>query len=1099
MPNQRWLHHLLILFLAGISLGLQPTPPNRVRQAQRVLTEELAPLLDVMWVREQEEGDFAVCLTISEEILAAEEWMGLEYTLEAVRRAMTSISWSSLTIQRWDSDKGRCRPLSDFAPISQSIRDNPLERQVPVPAVSLPQQTSIREVFPDSLVGKTVYVSAGHGWLWNGSRWVTQRPPYESVIEDHNNAEAVDQYLIPYLENAGATVIPVRERDWNPSRVIVDNDDGAPEFTNSTGWYATAASGSGYNGTDYDYALTDGPTAVCTWTLSVPEPGNYAVYAWVRPGANRAPDAHYTVHHAGGSDDVWINQQIRDSTWRYLGNYPFYAGPASITLDSGSLASEKVVIADAVRLGGGVFDRLDNISDPDFGVGTPPPDKPWWEAATYYYSQWMGYEPDSYFNDVISRPIFARWNHAGSGEDAVYISWHSNGWKGMTRGTESYVHNGETHPRTQGSTDLQQFIHQELIHDIRTGWDASWIDRGTKQMNLGELRMLYDENPHTRLPGVLLEIAFHDQPEDAAALKNPRFNQLAARAVYQGIVHYFEDRDGIDLMLAPEPPTHLRAENIGSGAIRVSWTPSPVDTLDLGGEAATAYRIYTSTDGFDWKPPTTVIGTHYDITGLTEGSDVYIRVTGINPGGESFPTEVLGARVGDPRLLIVNGFDKLNHFGLVYEDDSVMGVNERMWVGQMNSFAYTVIHGQSVPASYGYGWDSSSNEAVASGLIDLNRYAVVDWILGEESTESSGTLSTVERNQIRTYLGKGGGLLISGSELAWDLEAEGRDPDFLHTVLRTAYIADDADTLIAESISGTAFDNLGPIAFNEADTYLVDYPDVLAPANEGKAALSYVGGVGGIAAVQASGSGGGGCERLIVMGFPFEAIASPSRTSIMDAALNYLDGCKSIGVQIISPVDETYYRILPDFTGIAFGEGLVRVENQLRRAKDGYYWHGSSWDSAPVWLIATGIETWSYPMPSLSDGVYTVQGRAVGNGINAEPARASFTLDTNPPSTSPVVITPTGGITLTAPSVALQWEPIDDDGSPVAYEVELDGGIQMTSNSIFNTSIHSGSHQWRVRAYDWAGNIGPWTSLHHFNTDPIEIFLPITLRSNSLN
>ena len=890
-----WYYRLLILLAAGLSLGLSFAPPNPIVETQRALST-LDESITVKWVRAEGEGELNLCLSIPYERLAADRWMGMEGILESVRRAMTPVSWSSLVVQRWDPTQKTCRPISDFAPQYDLVRSTPPghEQRTEVDTIS-PQQANPESIFPDSLVGKTVYVSAGHGWLWNGSRWVTQRPPYEGIIEDHNNAEAVDQYLIPYLENAGATVIPMRERDWNASRAIVDDDEGTPTFVTSGAWSATSFSGTGYSGGDYHYALTDGPTAVCTWTLSVPQKGVYAVYAWVRPGANRAPDAHYTVHHAGGRDSVRINQQIRGSTWRYLGSYPFYAGTATVTLNSESEIGGKAVIADALRLGSAAFDSLDGISDPDFGPGTPAPDRPWWETSTYYYSQWMGYEPGSYFNDVVARPMFARWNHIGSGEDAVYISWHSNGYAGVTRGTESYVHkpyvdgDGVEHPRTEGSVELQHFVHQELIHDIRVGWDQDWIDRGMKQMNLGEMRLLYDDDPDGRLPGVLVEVAFHDHPDDAAALKNPRFNQLAARALYQGIVRYFEDQDGVERTLAPEPPTHLRVENTDNNALRISWAPSPVDTLDLGGEAATAYRVYTSTDGFAWREPLTVLGNSCNLTGLAEGATVYVRVTAINTGGESFPTEVLGARVGDPGLLIVNGFDKLNEFGLISDDDPIMGNNERMWVNQMNRFTYVINHGQSIPVSYEYGWDSVSNESVASGLINFNRYAVVDWILGEESNNGDGTLSPIERIRIICYLNGGGGLLISGSEVAWDLEAMGRDPDFLHTVLRTDYIADDAATLSAAPDQGSAFDGLGTVTFDAEDAYLVDYPDVLAPLNGGQTAMSYVGGTGGVAAVQAAGPGGGGRERLIVIGFPFEAINALSRSYLMKAALDYLD------------------------------------------------------------------------------------------------------------------------------------------------------------------------------------------------------------------
>jgi N-acetylmuramoyl-L-alanine amidase len=144
------------------------------------------------------------------------------------------------------------------------------------------------------------------------------------------------------------------------------------------------------------------------------------------------------------------------------------------------------------------------------------------------------------YGDVTARPIYARREHAGTGDDAVYVSWHTNGYDGTARGTETYAHSGESLPRTQGSITLCHTIHTEVVHDIRAGWDSLWTDRGEKTRNLGELRLLWDSDPDTRMPGALIEIAFHDNPADAAALKEPAFQLLAARAVYQGIVKYFK-------------------------------------------------------------------------------------------------------------------------------------------------------------------------------------------------------------------------------------------------------------------------------------------------------------------------------------------------------------------------------------------------------------------------------------------------------------------------------------------------------------------------------------------------------------------------------
>jgi N-acetylmuramoyl-L-alanine amidase len=62
-----------------------------------------------------------------------------------------------------------------------------------------------------SLSGKTIALSPGHGYMWNGSAWVTQRPVYCSPLnqEDFHNCEEV-MYLNTYLTQDGATTKPDR-------------------------------------------------------------------------------------------------------------------------------------------------------------------------------------------------------------------------------------------------------------------------------------------------------------------------------------------------------------------------------------------------------------------------------------------------------------------------------------------------------------------------------------------------------------------------------------------------------------------------------------------------------------------------------------------------------------------------------------------------------------------------------------------------------------------------------------------------------------------------------------------------------------------------
>lgn len=1062
-----------------------------------------------------EDGELVVCLEVSGEALAQDGWLGMEAVQEEVRRPLMGLTWQSLSVQAWDPANGRCRPLSDFAPRERVEPEDAMAaeaiRQL-VASDSRAIDLASAASYPASLAGKTVYVSAGHGWYWTGSQWRTQRPVYQGIIEDHNNAEAVTQFLIPYLENAGATVVPVRERDWATQAAIADNDYGPPVFTKTGVWF-TGGSGSGYAGGTYQYAISTAgsPSAIATWTLQVAEPGEYAVYAWVYPGSNRVADAHYTVNHAGGSSLVVLDQRVFPNTWRYLGTFPFHTGAATVSLDNRTMSGGSyAVIADAVRLGGGTFGTFDGISarttlpiNPDNPTPIPSiaPMKPWWEASAFYWSQWSGLDPYdwSYYNDVVARPIFARWHQRSNPGDAVYVSWHTNGYNGdntTVRGTVTYVHNGDTYPRTDGSLALQAAVHDELIRDIRAGWDSGWTDRGKGQLNLGELRMLWDPAVATaRIPGVLLEIAYHDNYEDALALKDPSFNRLAARAVYQGIVAYFEALDGRDLTLLPEPPTHLRVLNAGGGALDVTWSPSLTDGQGLRGDPATGYHVYTSPDGLAWGPAQLVATTHTTLAGLTLGEIVYVKVTAINNGGESFPSETLGARVGEPRLLIVSGFDKLNRFGLVYEYDPVEHGNLRMWLDQMNSQDYVVHHGEAVPTEMA--WDSAGNEAVAAGSVALASYDVVDWLLGEETTSVDGTLNAAERAVLSAYLGLHRGLLISGSELGWELVEQGSAPAFLREVLHTEYVADDAGTYNVRPTYDGVFAGLGDLGFDAPGEYSVDYPDIYAPRDGAAIAMRYVGGEGDGqgAAVQYA----NGCQRIINLGFPFETLREDMRLAVMAKALAFLGACVQADTMIDLPQDGAAYTAMATATGRAVGVNLTAVWLQLAWdnggvAQDEVYWAGASWTPSAVWFPALGTTAWSYALPALDEGLYRLRAYVEGQEVDPTPAQAVFAIDRTAPL-RPTILAPTNGMTVTGPAIDLVWTVPDDSGSAVYFEVDIDGRLISTGGCPYRVtpSLGPGLHWWRLRAVDAAGNASAWSDWAYFSVEVERVFLPVAL------
>ncbi len=1052
-----------------------------------------------------------------------------EAIVEQIAGTLQPLNWGNLRIQTRDPATGQFVPLASFLPDLPAPRKESVSTETGLGLVSqavggLAEAGSAPE---GALKGKTVYISAGHGWLWTGSAWKTQRAPYPTdpyvgpIIEDHNNAEAVNQYLIQYLQNAGARVIPVRERDMNAAAIVVDNDSPQPGAYTETGHWTTSGL-PGYRNTTYRYAttVTGTATATATWAIPVPADGEYAVYVWYRQGTNRAPDARYTVHHAGGQTEVIVDQRIHGNTWHYLGTYGFRGGTvATVTLSNRSAYAGLAVIADAVRLGGGVFSSLTEVYTT---TASYPPNKPWWEVGAFYTVQRMGLNPQALgldpddpqdnwgdFNDVVARPMYARWEHAGTGEDAVYISWHTNGFNGYqtaASGTETYIHNGEDLPTTPGSLELATAVHTELIRDLRAGWDPAWPDRGVKRKNLGELRLLWDPDPAVRMPGALIELAFHDNPTDTDALKEPTFNMLAARAIYQGIVKYFETRDGVDLPLLPEPPTHLAVRNAGDGRVQVSWRPSPTDTLGLRGDPATGYRVYTSTDGIGWSSGIPVTGTTvYTLTGLSPGQLLFVRVTATNAGGESFPTETLAVRVGDGAgVLIVNGFDRLNRTMLVPETDPVMGYNLRMFLNRMNRHDYAVQHGAAIP----YPFDSASNEAVRDGMVRLNDYVIVDWILGEESAPDE-TLDGTERLLLRAFLENGGALFISGTEVGWHLDFLGADRDFYRQVLRAQYAADDAGTYVVTPTVSSIFAGLAPFRFDAPGMYDPDYPDVITPTGGSAAALAYVGGTGGTAAVQYA----SGCQRLVYFAFPFETVDPNARPTVMSRVLDFLDDClppQAVNTIITTPPDGGAYNTPPPFAGTVEVQetstfvraaaltqvGVQQVEVQVER--DGTYWNGSAWETTPLWVTTPYTDIWSYDLnPVLDqDGDYILRARAwaVGNISDTTPAQVAVTYDTISP-TATSLMTPTGGVSLTAVAVRLEWQPVTDTGSPIAYVVRLDEDVFTTTQPVYTVPVISeGSHTWGVQVVDAAGNRSEWVT-ETFSIRQHHAWLPLVMRN----
>ena len=777
-----------------------------------------------------------------------------------------------------------------------------VRREAPRPDVrpqsGLPQ-TRLRA---GALTGKTVYLSAGHGFFRSAplGRWATQRDATNGVVEDLVSLETMDQYLLPMLMSAGATVVPVRESDLNPRGALVDNGELGYAEAGDAALFTSSAAKTGWGRPPVPLGnavrpfqlgdfrvLTAAPTttASATWAIPVPADGAYHVYVSYGAAADRVTDAHYVVRHAGGESHFRVNQRRHGGTWVLLGRFYFKAGApaerASVRADNDSAESGTLSL-DAVRLGGGEGDVG------DAAMAALP--RPRAEECARYHVQYSGAPPEVFAPsganalanernaDVTARPRFAAWLRE-EGEDAIYVAWHTNAstGSGTVRGTEAYVYGPNPVDGTYnftgvpGSEKLAQSLLDELKADLQREVEPAWRVRNLRSANLGEINPTHNNE----FPSVLMEVAYHDNAQDAAWLKEPRFRRVAARAFLHGIIKYFATRDGQPVHLPPEAPVAVVARHVGAGQVEVKWT-APVDPEGRvpAVDGATGYRLYQSEDGLGWDEGTDTASPSVTLP-LGAGTTRYFRVAALNAGGESFPSEVVGVRVPEagrtPEVLVVNAFRRLDAALAPVQDLSAynLGRVTRVLLEVMNDSAALRRHGEAV-AGNGLAFDGATSEAVAAGLLTPVGYPVLDWFSGRGEAQGPGP-SAEEQALLRSFVQGGGHLLLSGSQVVSALAAANPvDPSFLTDVLHVLPRCGPAspqvdgrggDFALASSVLDDG--RRGSSAAGPTETLL--------PLAGGTPVLNYSG-TDAVAGVLSSAGG-----QVLVLGFPFEGLVSPER------------------------------------------------------------------------------------------------------------------------------------------------------------------------------------------------------------------------------
>ena len=820
------------------------------------------------------------------------------------------------------------------------------------------------------LEGRHIALWQSHGkyYINDKDKWGWQRPRLFCTTEDQFTQSFILPYLLPMLENAGANVFTPRERDTQKQEVIVDNDGSLSGHggqgslyldvkSRKARWEQTSRPGFAQRKRVYQdnenpflsgtarFAKTEKKKdkAFAEWVPDIPETGEYAVYVSYQTLPGSVSDAKYLVFHNGGVTEFKVNQQIGSGTWVYLGTFTFDKGrnDYGMVVLSNESKEKGVVCADAVRFGGG----MGNIARGGQTSGLPR----YLEGARYF-AQWAGmpypvyggYEGKNDMNDDInvrSRTVnyLAGKSLSNPTEEGLGIPFemsmalHSDA--GFSKEDEiigtlgiytTNFNNGRLHAGTDrhASRDLSDILLTQLQRDIRSTFNVDWTRRSLWNRNYSETRL-------PAVPSTIVELLSHQNFADMRLGHDPNFKFTVGRALYKAILQYICSQHGKDYVVQPLPVSHF-AIRFGQkkNTLELSWQGEE-DPLEPTAKPR-EYIVYTriGRGGFDngvrvSSPSHTV---------KIEAGIVYsFKVTAVNRGGESFPSEILAAykaKREKGQILIVNGFDRISGPAVIDTPDAAgfdlsqdpgvpylydislcgaqqnfsrkeagrrLGESSDEYEGMKiigNTFDYPFVHGKAIQAAGNYSFVSCSDEAVEKGILSLEDYPIVDYILGLEKEDNSSnparntyykTFSSPMQRILTSYCQSGGHLLVSGAYVGTDMDSSQGNKEFIQNILKYRHgnsLKTDGDKIAVRGLGHTF---TLPRLPNE-QSYPVTSPDCILPMSPAFPVMTYA--IGNTpAAVAYQGSD----YRTFVMGFPFESIREEtSRNVIMASILRFL-------------------------------------------------------------------------------------------------------------------------------------------------------------------------------------------------------------------
>ncbi|MBN1492406.1 MAG: N-acetylmuramoyl-L-alanine amidase, partial [Phycisphaerae bacterium] len=684
------------------------------------------------------------------------------------------------------------RLLEEFVPVAEPgvyVEPDdvapPVDAEPGTPLTTLTERdaaaTTISHQPTGALTGVVVYAAAGHGWTAQSWGWALQRPLLLNMVEDYGNIDQLN-YFVEYCFNAGATVVPFRPVGYQVHEIVLDQDD--PEVTYSGAWINST--GSPYyennrtiSGIAYRFAVTNSTqTAFARYTPNLPTTDAYPVYTWVLNSSNRTLQK-YRIVHTGGASEVTVDHRLVGKGWVWLGNYHFNAGTSGYVEISNQSTVSGNVIADAIRFGNGMGDIVRPGPGTISGYSREEECQRYWahseagnNASGMASSIWDGSGDDGSDNvgtgarwarEMNNESIGSRWNR-------VYLEFHTNASTGAARGTIALITGSATTNQALFADIMGEEIEEDMqLLDGVIPFEYTWATRGnTYTSSYGAISTTNNSN---EFDATIIEVAYHDNTEDAALLLDPKVRDAVGRSSMHGIIKFLNSISGgaVPLTFPPDRPRRVQAVHNGTGGIVLSWQ-APLAGEAYGG-AATGYRVYRSSNGYGFDAGQSIgSGLSTTLTDIPANTTTYLRITATNAGGESMPSETLAVRrpaTAATQVLIVNGFDRV---GRLQDPTQTIpaGTMRRPILRRVNSFDYTIQHAAALAAS-DVTFDSCTNEAVIAGTVSLAGYDAVVWILGEEST-ADRTFDATEQALVTTYLNGGGGLFVSGAEIGWDLD-----------------------------------------------------------------------------------------------------------------------------------------------------------------------------------------------------------------------------------------------------------------------------------------------------------------------------------------